>query len=84
MLNQGRSKGEKFNELRANPERRQPERRFFRVTDAKNSKAKVEKLKQILKEEYNINNQAELQRAIAESPGVDIGIFTLPLDKKSD
>lgn len=54
------------------------------MTDAKNTKAKVEKLKQILKEEYNINNQAELERAIVESPGVDIGIFTLPLDKKSD
>lgn len=54
------------------------------MTDAKNTKAKVEKLKQILKEEYNINNQAELERAIVESPGIDIGIFALPLDKKSD
>lgn len=54
------------------------------MTDANNTKAKAEKLKQILKEEYNINNQADFERAIVEAPGVDIGIFTLPLDKKSD
>lgn len=54
------------------------------MTVANSTKAKAEKLKQILKEEYNINNQAELERAIIEYPGIDIGIFTLPIDKKSD
>lgn len=54
------------------------------MTDANSIKARAEKIKQILKEEYNINNQEEFEKAIEESPGIDIGIFVAPLDKKSN
>lgn len=54
------------------------------MINEKNSKEKAEKLKQILKDDFNIHNQAELEKAIQESPGLDISIFTMPLDKKSD
>ena len=38
----------------------------------------VEKLKEVLKEDYGISNQEELEDAISKSKGLDIGIFTQP------
>ena len=52
------------------------------MEDDNSTKVKAEKLKQILKEEYNIHNQAEFEKSIEESHGLDIGIFVSPLDKK--
>ncbi len=53
------------------------------ITGEKDNSAKAEKLKQILEADYNIHSASELEKAIKESPGVDIGIFTTPI-KKSD
>ncbi|MBS6729988.1 MAG: hypothetical protein KH260_12080 [Lachnospiraceae bacterium oral taxon 082] len=39
----------------------------------------VERLKEVLKDDYGINNQEELEDAISKSKGLDIGIFTQPL-----
>ena len=36
----------------------------------------VEKMKQILLEEYGISSYEQLNEAIENSPGLDIGIFT--------
>lgn len=53
------------------------------ITGEKDNSAKAEKLKQILEADYNIHSASKLEKAIKESPGVDIGIFTTPI-KKSD
>lgn len=53
------------------------------MTDVKDNSAKTEKIKQILEKDYDIHSALELEKAIKESPGVDIGIFTTPI-KKSD
>ena len=49
------------------------------ITGEKDNSAKAEKLKQILEADYNIHSVSELEKAIKESPGVDIGIFTTPI-----
>ena len=38
----------------------------------------VERLKKVLKDDYGINNQKELEDAINKFKGLDIGIFTQP------
>ena len=40
----------------------------------------VEKLKEILKEEYGICSQEELEAAMKNNEGIDIGIFTQELN----
>lgn len=59
------------------------EKNLKAITGEKDNSAKAEKLKQILEADYNIHSASELEKAIKESPGVDIGIFTTPI-KKSD
>lgn len=54
------------------------------ITDVKNNSAKAEKIKKILEKDYGIYSTSELEKAIKESPGIDIGIFTTPIIKKSD
>lgn len=54
------------------------------MTDVRDNTAKVEKIKQILEKDYDIHNTSELEKAIKESQGVDIGIFTTPIIKKTD
>ena len=43
----------------------------------------VERLKEVLKDDYGINNQEELEDAISKSKGLDIGIFTQPLKNEA-
>lgn len=38
----------------------------------------ADEMKTILKNEYGISDLKELRKAIEESPGVDIGLFTIP------
>lgn len=54
------------------------------ITDIKDTSAKAEKIMQILEKDYDIHSTSELEKAIKESPGIDIGIFTTPIIKKSD
>lgn len=41
------------------------------------------KLKEILKEQYGINNEEEFNTAVEEMPGIDIGLFSMPLTGRS-
>lgn len=36
-------------------------------------------LKELLKTEYGIYSESEFDKAVEEMPGVDLGIFTMPL-----
>lgn len=36
----------------------------------------IQKMKDLLREKYGINSVEELDKAMAESPGVNLGIFT--------
>lgn len=47
----------------------------------KNGKITVEGMQQILEKEYDIHNYAELEKAIEENPGIDVGIFVSPYEK---
>lgn len=49
----------------------------------KENKITAEKMRDILKKDYDIHSISELEKAMKESPGVDIGIFTTSI-KKSD
>ena len=40
----------------------------------------VERLKEVLKEEYGICSQEELEAAMKDNEGIDIGIFTKELN----
>jgi len=39
----------------------------------------VEKIRNILKTEYGIKNDEEFKAAVEDFPGINIGIFTMPL-----
>lgn len=39
----------------------------------------AETMRGILKREYGINSQEEFDEAFRKSPGIDIGLFTMPL-----
>lgn len=41
------------------------------------------KMKEILKTEYKIYNEKEFNAAVSKSAGIDLGIFTMPLIKRS-
>ncbi len=41
------------------------------------------KMKEILKAEYGICDEAEFNAAVSKSVGINLGIFTIPLTKKS-
>lgn len=42
----------------------------------------VEAMKDLLKREYGIGSAEELYRTINEYPGVDIGLFAAPLERR--
>lgn len=41
------------------------------------------KLKEILETEYGIKNEVEFDAAVKKMSGINIGIFTMPLDGRS-
>ena len=41
------------------------------------------KLKEILKDEYGINDEMEFELAVKGVKGVNLGIFTMPLNERS-
>jgi hypothetical protein len=42
------------------------------------------RMKEILKKEYGICSMEELDRAMQESPGINLGIFTMPIPGKEE
>lgn len=44
----------------------------------------VSKLKEILKKEYGISNEEEFETAVQKSTGINLGIFTMPLDRREN
>ena len=42
-----------------------------------------EKLKEVLKSEYGINNKEEFEAAVRNFAGINLGIFTQPLPERS-
>jgi hypothetical protein len=54
------------------------------IEELKAEKMTAVKMKQILAGEYNIHNEAEFEKAIKESPGINMGIFTNPFHKKGE
>lgn len=40
-------------------------------------------MKEILKTEYGISNEKELNVAVSKSAGINLGIFTMPLKERS-
>ncbi len=42
----------------------------------------VQEMKEYLSKHYGINSMADLDRAMAEAPGIDLGIFTEPIPGK--
>lgn len=44
----------------------------------------AEKLKEILKNEYGINNEKEFEAAIQSSSGLNIGIFVMPFKERRE
>lgn len=43
----------------------------------------VEKLKEVLKSEYEINNKEEFEAVVGNFVGINLGIFTEPLLERS-
>lgn len=43
----------------------------------------MEKLKEVLKSEYGINNTEEFEAAVKDFAGINLGIFTQPLPERS-
>ena len=43
----------------------------------------VEKLKEVLKSEYGINDKEEFEAAVRNFAGINLGIFTQPLPERS-
>lgn len=41
----------------------------------------IEKMKKILSTEYGINSPEELDEAMRKSKGIDLAIFTMPINK---
>ena len=41
----------------------------------------IEKMKKILSTEYGINSPEELDEAMKRSKGIDLAIFTMPINK---
>ena len=44
----------------------------------------IEKMKKILSTEYGINSPEELDEAMKKSKGIDLAIFTMPINKKKE
>lgn len=44
----------------------------------------AEKLKEILKNEYGINDEKEFEAAIKNSSGINIGIFIMPFKERGE
>ncbi len=42
------------------------------------------KMKEILKREYGICNENEFNAAVSKSSGINLGIFTLPLERSNE
>lgn len=40
------------------------------------------KMKEILKKEYGITNEEEFKQAVENSAGIDIGLFTMPFERR--
>lgn len=40
------------------------------------------RMKEILRKEYGINNEREFEAAVSNMPGIDIGIFTMPIEER--
>ena len=39
------------------------------------------KLREILSKQYGINSEEEFNEAVAQSSGINIGIFTMPIER---
>ena len=44
----------------------------------------IEKMKKILSTEYGIISPEELDEAMKKSKGIDLAIFTMPINKKKE
>lgn len=44
----------------------------------------VAKMKEILKTEYGICNEAEFNAAVSKSAGINLGMFTLPFERRKE
>ena len=42
----------------------------------------IQEMKKFLRDNYGINNMNDLDRAMAEAPGIDLGIFTVAIPGK--
>lgn len=42
------------------------------------------KLKEILRLEYGIHNMTEFEEAVRKSEGINIGIFTMPFERRKE
>ena len=42
------------------------------------------KLREILRTQYGITNEDEFNEAVKQSNGIDIGIFTTPIESKEE
>lgn len=40
------------------------------------------KMKEILKKEYGITNEEEFKEAVEKSAGIDVGLFTMPFERR--
>lgn len=43
----------------------------------------VSMMKEILKKQFGINSEAEFNKAIEKSSGINLGIFCMPLNERS-
>ena len=41
------------------------------------------RMKEILKNEYGISNEQEFNAAVSEMSGINLGIFTMPLERSA-
>lgn len=44
----------------------------------------VAKLKEILRTEYGIGSEKDFEDAVSKMPGIDIGIFTVPISGRRE
>ena len=44
----------------------------------------AELIRRQLEKEYGIKNLQELNKALAEYPGIDIGLFASPIERRND
>ena len=45
---------------------------------------KIETMKEILKKEYGILNESDFEKAVNAMPGINLGIFTMPIERKEE